>query len=123
MNMARIVQLYRIAKNENAHLILSQLEETTTIFERARGLLGRKSLNDDQGMWIRPGNNIHTFFMKFSIDCLFINKNMVIEKIQANIAPFKIAGPYWKSTSVIELKAGMAEKLELKIGDQLYVVG
>lgn len=121
--MARIVQLYRIAKNENAHLILSQLEETTTIFERARGLLGRKSLNDDQGMWIRPGNNIHTFFMKFSIDCLFINKNMVIEKIQANIAPFKIAGPYWKSTSVIELKAGMAEKLELKIGDQLYVVG
>lgn len=120
--MGKFVQLYKIAKNESAELIISQLEEATTIFERAKGLLGRQDINENQGLWIRPGNNIHTFFMKFSIDCIFLNKNMVIEKIHSNIKPFKVAGPIWKSNSVIELKAGTAEKWNLKPGDQLYVV-
>lgn len=120
--MSRIVQLYRITKNESAELVIHQLEETTTFFERAKGLLGRKDIRENQGMWIKPGNNIHTFFMKFNIDCLFVNKNMVIEKVYSNMAPYKIAGPVWKSNSVIELKAGMAEKWKLKTGDQLYVV-
>ncbi len=116
------VQLYKITKNDKAELMIPQLEEATSVFQRAKGLLGRADLADHQGLWIKPGNNIHTFFMKFSIDCIFVDKNLVVQKIKSNMVPFRIAGPHWKTTSVIEVKAGTAQKWKLVEGDQLYVV-
>lgn len=116
------VQLYKITKNEKAELILNQLELATSFFQRAKGLLGRKSLAENQGLWIKPGNNIHTFFMKFNIDCIFVDKNLVVQKIKADMGPFRIAGPHWKTTSVIEVKAGTAAQWNIIEGDQLYVV-
>lgn len=115
-------QLYKITKNDKAELILSQLEEATSFFQRAKGLLGRESLAEQQGLWIKPCNNIHTFFMKFNIDCIFVDKNLVVQKIKSNMSPFRIAGPYWKTASVIETKAGTVAQWNLMEGDQLYVV-
>lgn len=116
------VQLYKITKNDKAELIISELEEATSLFQRAKGLLGRDHLSENQGLWIKPGNNIHTFFMKFNIDCIFVDKNLVVQKIKSNIVPFRVAGPNWKTASVIEVKAGTAHKWNLVEGDQLYVV-
>lgn len=116
------IQLYKITKNDKAELMISQLKEATTFFQRAKGLLGRQSLADNEGLWIRPCNNIHTFFMKFNIDCIFVDKNLVIQRIKSNMSPFRIAGPDWKTVSVIEVKAGTAEKWKLATGDRLYVV-
>jgi uncharacterized membrane protein (UPF0127 family) len=116
------LQLYKIVKNEKAELMVSQLEKATNFFERGKGLLGRAALSEAEGLWISPCNNIHTFFMKFNIDCVFVDENLVIKKISSNLKPFRVAGPVWSARSVIELKAGTVEKWNLSIGDQLYVV-
>ena len=115
-------QLYKITDGHHAELLTDKLEKAESFFKRGKGLLGRSELSVDQALWINPCNNIHTFFMKFSIDCLFLDKNLKIKKIYSQVKPFRLAGPVWRASSVIELKAGNIEKWKLNIGDQLYVV-
>lgn len=117
-----MAKLFKIDKNEQAHLLLSNLEKAESFFRRGKGLLGRRSLEEGSGLWINPCRDIHTFFMKFAIDCIFVNKKMVIVKMHQNVKPFRFVGPVWKSQSVIEVPAGSAQKWNLKSGDQLYVV-
>ncbi|OFZ31805.1 MAG: hypothetical protein A2622_03580 [Bdellovibrionales bacterium RIFCSPHIGHO2_01_FULL_40_29] len=103
-------------------MLIENFELAETFWQRGRGLLGRKSLSSTQAMWIQRTNNIHTFFMKFSIDCIFVNRKLEIVKIVSSIPPFRLVGPYWKAQSVIETSAGFAKEKNLQVGDQLYVV-
>ncbi len=115
-------QLYKMTSQQQADLIIDHLEEALTFWQRLRGLLNHSKLPYNQGLWIKPCNNIHTFFMKFSIDCLFLDKKMVVKKISKNIKPFRVAGPVWTAYSVIELPTGKIEEFNIQPGDQLYVV-
>lgn len=115
------MKLYKTT-NSNAELLIDQLELADSYFSRAFGLLGKKTLPENQGLWIKPCRDIHTFFMKFAIDCVFLDSKMTIIKIAADVSPYRLLGPYWKSSSVIELKSGVAHAKKLKVGDQLYVV-
>ena len=63
-------------KNSNSKkTVISNLEIARSFFERGQGLLGRSHLDPQAGLWIPRCNSIHTFFMKFSIDCIFLDKN------------------------------------------------
>ncbi len=118
-------KLYKITKNTNdekADLLIENLEIIDSFFGRAKGLLGRQNLPMDQALWFRPGNNIHTFFMKFAIDCIFVNKSLKVEKVFSKVGPFRLIGPVWKASSFIECSEGFIEKWDIKPGDQLYVV-
>jgi uncharacterized membrane protein (UPF0127 family) len=117
-----MARLYKTSAVEGAELLLENLELAESFWARGKGLLGRKKIEDNEALWIKPCNNIHTFFMKFRIDCIFIDKKMEIQKIVSDIPSFRLIGPFWKSFSVIETQAGFAEKKKLKTGDQLYVV-
>ncbi len=116
-----MTKLYKTSKS-GADLVVTHLELAETFWQRGRGLLGRKSLAADQALWIKPCNNIHTFFMKFAIDCIFVDKEMQIKQIVADIPPFRFVGPQWKASSVIEASSGFAARNKLSIGDYLYVV-
>jgi uncharacterized protein len=121
----KMAKLYKITKNSNqekAELLISNLEIVESFFARAKGLLGRQKLDVDQALWIKPCNNIHTFFMKFTIDCVFINRTYKVEKVFSRVSPFRIKGPVWKANSVIEFSEGCIEKWDIKAGDQLHVV-
>lgn len=102
-------------------VLLQDLKIADGMWSRMVGLLGTKNLDDQQGMWIHPCNSIHTFFMKFAIDCVFLDSKMKIKKIVSDIAPGRLIAPCWGAKSVVELKAGMARQKELKVGDQLHV--
>ncbi len=116
-----MAKLYKTS-DSNAQLLSLQLNVAETFWSRGRGLLGRKSLTDDEALWINPGNNIHTFFMKFSIDCIFVDKKLQIKNLASDVKPFRFVGPFWKSHSVIEVPSGFIDRKKLKVGDHLYVV-
>lgn len=116
-----MVRLFKTTP-EKAELLIEDLEVATGFWSRAVGLLGRKELPQDRALWIHNTNNIHTHFMRFAIDCIFLDKNMEIKKIIPSVGPFRFVGPYWKTSSVIEASAGFADAKKLKIGDHLYVV-
>ena len=105
-----------------AELLIENLIVADTFFTRGMGLLGRKDIAPNEALWIKRTNNIHTWFMRMQIDCIFIDRNLEIKKIVSNIPAFRFVGPFWKSSSVIETQAGFAESKNLKVGDQLHVV-
>ena len=72
-------------------------------------------------MLFYDANSIHTFFMSYAIDCVFINKKFEVVSIVENIKPNRMVWPQWKARSVIELASGQAKSLGLQIGEQLYV--
>lgn len=116
-----MAKLYKTSKAE-AELLLDELSIAESFWARGKGLLGRKSLSPNEALWIRPCNNIHTLFMKFKIDCIFIDRNMQIKNLVRNIRPYRFVGPFWKSYSVIETTAGFIDQKKVEIGDHLYVV-
>jgi hypothetical protein len=99
--------------------------ERTAIADRARsrmrGLLGRASLPEGEGMLLQPAPSIHTAFMKFPIDVVFLDGTLRVLKIVERM-------PTWRAASkrhawaVLELAAGEIERREIQLGDQLGVV-
>ncbi len=90
-------------------------------FDRFRGLMARKRINDNEALCIVPCKGVHTFFMKFSIDVIHIDRNDNICYIEKNLKPWKM-GKIVKTTSyVIEMKAGRAERLNLKVKDKIIL--
>jgi uncharacterized membrane protein (UPF0127 family) len=109
-------------KKSNTNILLTEeLETANSTWKRLKGLLGTKELSKNQMLWIHTCNSIHTFFMNYAIDCLFLDKNLVICSIKENIPPWRTTIPVLKATSVIEMQSGRSNELELKEGDQLYV--
>ncbi len=77
-----------------------------TFAERARGLIGTKALAPDEGMLILRCNAIHTFFMSFAIDAIFLDKNDKVVKKVCNIRP----GRLWvwggfRASKVLEVRS------------------
>lgn len=101
--------------------LISDLQVASDFFARGKGLLGRASLGTNEALWIHSCNSIHTFFMKFAIDCVFLDKKMRVKAIHSNVAPFRLVWPVWGARSVIEFPAGKAQELGLVLGEQLHV--
>jgi uncharacterized membrane protein (UPF0127 family) len=108
------------SKTKNQRLI-SRLEVAESFLSRGKGLLGHERLNEDSGMWIHRCNSIHTFFMKFPIDCIFVDKNLKVKAIYKDVRPWRLVPPVWGARSVFELASGAATKMNISVGDQLYV--
>jgi uncharacterized membrane protein (UPF0127 family) len=102
-------------------LITTKLAIADNTWKRMKGLLGTKELSNEQMLWIHTCNSIHTFFMNYPIDCLFLDENLVIRSIKKNVQPWRATLPVIWAISVIEMRAGRSEELGLKEGDQLYV--
>ena len=74
---------------------------------RSKGLLGRESLAADEGMWIVPCPMIHTFFMKFPIDVLFLKRDLSVARVIENLKPWRLSPWVFSAHSVLELKGGV----------------
>jgi uncharacterized membrane protein (UPF0127 family) len=89
--------------------------------DRMKGLIPKKEMSPDEVLWILHCNSIHTFFMKFNIDCVFVDKKKNIKSIFYDVKPWRIVWPQWSVDSVFEMKSGQAKFYNLSIGDQLNV--
>ena len=87
---------------------------------RSRGLLGRLSMAADEGLWIVPCPMIHTFFMKFPIDVLFLDRELKVVRVIENLRPWRLSPWVLRAVSVLEL-AGGALKGAASIGDQIDI--
>ncbi|WP_253696606.1 DUF192 domain-containing protein [Bdellovibrio sp. HCB117] len=109
-----------INKTTNQTLV-PDLKVAKTFWSRGKGLLGRASLPQEEALWILRCNSIHTFFMQFSIDCVFVDKNLKVKAIFEDVRPGRLVFPVWGASSVIEMSAGSVSKMKVSVGDQLYV--
>ena len=80
-----------------------RITEAKTFFQRARGLIGRKSLAADEGLLIPHCNCIHTLFMRFPIDATFFDRKDEIVKVVRGIKPWRlVVWGGWRACKVLE---------------------
>jgi uncharacterized membrane protein (UPF0127 family) len=89
--------------------------------KRSKGLLGRKGLARGEGMWIVPCEAVHTFFMQFPIDLVYLDRKLRIKKIRGNVRPWRIS-TCLAAHSVIELPAGTIRDTRTECGDTLEIL-
>jgi uncharacterized membrane protein (UPF0127 family) len=78
----------------------------TSWAERARGLLNRQALDDDEGLLLSPGRSIHTLGMHFPIDVVFLNRQMRVLDIAVRVQPWSLRLAPFGTRHVLELPAG-----------------
>ncbi len=86
-----------------------------TPLSRMRGLLGRSSLPEGEGILLRPAGSIHMFFMRFAIDAVFLDAEMRVLGVRT-VPPWRVAGRRG-SKAVLELPAGSAA--DVREGERL----
>lgn len=94
-----------INKTKNT-ILAEEIIVADTILKRMKGLLGKKGLGQGQAMILRPCNQIHTLFMNFAIDVLFLDKDNRVVKAISNLKPFRISNIYFQAHLAVELPAG-----------------
>jgi uncharacterized protein len=90
-------------------------------FQRMLGLMGRKSLAQGEALIIDPCSSVHTHWMRFAIDVIYVNKNNIIVGIDANLKPWRIGKFYKHVQYVVELPAGTADNTGTLVGDRLVL--
>jgi len=88
---------------------------------RLIGLLGKRSLAPDSGLWIVPSSGVHTLGMLFTIDVVFLDRNLKVVGLRELLRPFSITSLNLQAESVLELPAHSIFKSRTEIGDQLVV--
>lgn len=102
-------------------VLLRDLKVARSFIDRGVGLLNRENLGQEEGLWIHRCNSIHTFFMRFSIDCVFVNRQLEVKALRSHVVPWRLVPPIWSASSVIEMSAGSIERLGIQVGEKLYV--
>jgi uncharacterized membrane protein (UPF0127 family) len=88
--------------------------------KRMRGLLGRGSLAADEGLLLRPAGSIHTAFMRFAIDAVFVDGEGRVLQVVDSIPPWRTARAKG-AKAVVELPAGAAGRVQLAPGETLVL--
>ena len=88
---------------------------------RIKGLLGRETLNKGEALILKPCNSIHTFFMHFAIDALFVSRDSKIIGLMENTPPFRISRIYPQAHFVIELPPATISNTHTQFGDIVHL--
>jgi uncharacterized membrane protein (UPF0127 family) len=92
-----------------------------SVLGRLVGLLGRRTLKPDSGVWIVPANSIHSIGMMLTFDAVMIDKDFKVVSLCELVRPFRIVWPKRRAESVIELPAHTIFRSRTQVGDQLVV--
>jgi uncharacterized membrane protein (UPF0127 family) len=108
----------RVTVRVGGRLVCSQCLLADRPLARLKGLLGRRELPEDEGILIRPAASVHTAFMRFAIDVVFVDRDHRVVKIAASVPPWRIAAARG-ARHALELAAGRATRVGIGVGDVL----
>jgi uncharacterized membrane protein (UPF0127 family) len=89
-----------------------------TARSRLAGLMGRKGLPSGEGILLRPAGSVHTCFMRFAIDAVFLDRDLRVLRITPGLRPWRAARARG-ARAVLELPSGECERRGLAVGHEL----
>jgi uncharacterized protein len=108
-------------RNETRKTVLAEAAELAdTSAKRRTGLLKHTGLKAGEGLWIVPCESVHTFFMKFPIDLVYLDKKRKVRKVRHAVPAWRLSACL-AAHSVLELPAGTVERTGTAVGDDLSV--
>lgn len=105
-------------EDKDKNIYAEKIKFACSFLERGIGLMFKPGLGDFGGMLLKPCNSVHTCFMKFSLDIVFLDKNLKVVSVIEQMKPWRFSRMYFRANQVLELKGGTI-KGRLKPGDQL----
>ncbi|MDC3416947.1 DUF192 domain-containing protein [Aquibacillus salsiterrae] len=103
----------------NGKIIASDVRVADSFFQRLKGLMFTKTFDSGSGLHIIPCRSVHTFFMNYAIDILYVNERLEVVAIDEAIKPNKVGKAYQAVHSVIELPAGVTKQTETTVGNTI----
>ena len=101
-------------------LLATRLDLAGTGASRRKGLLGRESLLPGEGLWIKPCESVHTFFMRFAIDLVYLDRNLRVKKVRNSVRPWRVSACF-SAHSVLELPVGTIRSSQTQRGDTVEI--
>jgi uncharacterized membrane protein (UPF0127 family) len=108
----------RVVLTRERQVVCERCDVADNALTRMRGLLGRRTLPRGHGLLIEPTWSVHTWFMRFPIDVVFLDPDLTVLKIRTHMRPWRAAARF-RARSVLELAAGECDRLRLEVGDRL----
>jgi len=108
----------RVSNVTRGTVLATHLEVADSGPKRNKGLLGRKGLAAGEGLWIIPCESVHTFFMKFPIDLIYLDRKHRIKKVCDSVPAWRLS-VCLSAHSILELPAGAIRSTRTERGDML----
>ncbi|HID57063.1 TPA: DUF192 domain-containing protein [Candidatus Poribacteria bacterium] len=103
-------------------IVGERIKVADTFWSRFLGLLGRKGISPGEGVLLLPCSSVHTLFMRFAIDVLFLDERMKVVKVLPSLKPYRFSPIVRGAHSVLELAEGEIERIGIEVGDLLEVI-
>jgi uncharacterized membrane protein (UPF0127 family) len=110
-----------VISSDRGTVVCERCRLADSFWSRFRGLLGRGGLEADEGLMLRPASSIHTFFMRFPIDAVFLDAELRVRHVRGDMGPWRTAASRG-SRAVLELAAGESERRGVTEGERLELV-
>ena len=94
------------------------MDVADTSEKRRTGLLKHERLEPGEGLWIVPCESVHTFFMKFPIDLVYVDRHHKVRKVRNRVPAWRLSACL-SAHSIVELPAGTVEESGTQVGDEL----
>jgi len=110
-----------LVRNQTRNTVLAgSADMADTSAKRRTGLLKHERLDPGDGLWIVPCESVHTFFMKFPIDLVYLDKQKRVRKVRHRVPAWRFS-VCLSAHSILELPAGTLEQTGTQVGDELVV--
>ena len=107
---------------KDGSVVVGAVELARSLFDRMRGALGRRELGADRALHIAKCGSIHTFFMRFSLDVVFLDRYGGVVRVVTGVGPWRVVFGGSRACSVVELDAGALPEGTLLPGDSVVLV-
>lgn len=111
----------RVTNSRNGNVLAEDCMVASSIVARTVGLLGRSSLPAEEGLLIRPCSGMHTFFMRFPIDVLFLDAGGRVLRAYAALRPWRATALVRGAKQALGLPAGTIPRSNTQVGDCLLI--
>ena len=105
-------------RTADGRVVCEQCRLAENALARMRGLLGRRGLESGEGLLLRPAPSVHTFFMRFAIDVVFLARDGEVLKVVPRLRPWRTTGARG-AKAVVELASGEADRRGIHTGMRL----
>ena len=95
-----------------------EIELADNFFKRLRGLMFRRRLEAGHGLLLAPCDGVHMLFMRFSIDVIYLDKDLCIKKIVRDLTPWLGLSVCFGAWGALELPCGAADRLKIVVGQK-----
>ena len=111
----------RLLNCMTGEVLAEQVQVAEDFLSRLIGLMGRKTMADGSALILRPCRSVHTFFMRFNIDLVFLDRRGMVVHLIKDMPPFRISPVVMRASLVIELPGGTVRN-RLRPGDVLQMI-